>query len=217
MPGHQSSSEIKFDPALSQLLGPPKKPGARALRWKRSPTPGLGSAGQELIFARLDLFQRGSPFTIPGTRCRADGRGMANPPDMAFRSVTALHQLVFRVSRGRLLNRFYGMPVVMLTTTGRRSGKRRTTMLTSPVREGGRIVLVASKGGADHHPTWFLNLRTYPDVEVTMEGRTRRMRARVATTEEKAELWPRVTGAYRGYGQYQQRTARDIPVVILEP
>jgi deazaflavin-dependent oxidoreductase (nitroreductase family) len=78
-------------------------------------------------------------------------------------------------------------------------------------------VVIASYGGDDRHPTWFLNLRDDPKVEVTMDGKTRSMRARVASPEEKAKLWPRVVAAHRGYEQYQKRTDRDIPVVILEP
>jgi deazaflavin-dependent oxidoreductase (nitroreductase family) len=131
--------------------------------------------------------------------------------------VTGLHEAVFRVSNGRLANRGFGMPVLRLVTIGRKSGKRRATMLTSPVQDGDNIVLVASYGGDDRHPVWFLNLRDNPEVQVTMGGQTRPMRARVASTAEKAELWPRVVAAYRGYGQYQQRTERDIPLVILEP
>ena len=137
--------------------------------------------------------------------------------DSFVRFMTGMHEMVFRSSNGLLLNRLYGMPVVMLTTTGRKSGKQRTTMLTSRVQEGDVVVLVASYGGDDRHPTWFLNLRSNPDVEVMMMGETRRMRARIASAEEKAELWPRVTGAYNSYAQYQRRTSRDIPLVMLEP
>ena len=137
--------------------------------------------------------------------------------DATARFWTNLHEAVFRASNGLLFNRLGGMPVVMLTTTGRKSGRPRTTMLTSPVQDGDRIVLVASYGGDDRHPTWFLNLRDNPDVEVMMDGRTRRMRARVASPEEKAALWPRVTGSYWGYAQYQWQTSRDIPLVLLEP
>jgi deazaflavin-dependent oxidoreductase (nitroreductase family) len=142
---------------------------------------------------------------------------VVNPKDVAARLVTGFHEAVFRVSNGRVGNKGFGMPVVMLTTTGRKSGKRRTTMLTSPTQDGEGIVLVASYGGDDRHPAWFLNLRDNPEVEVTMRGQTRPMRARVASSEEKAELWPRVVAAYRGYGQYQKRTERDIPLVIVEP
>jgi len=142
---------------------------------------------------------------------------MANAKDMMMRVVTGFHKAVFRASNGRLANRGYGMPVLQLTTTGRKSGKRRTTMLTSPVQDGDRMVLVASNGGDDRHTNWYLNLRDDPNVEITMDGRTRPMRARVASADEKAELWPRVVAAHRGYAQYQTRTNRDIPLVILEP
>ena len=131
--------------------------------------------------------------------------------------MTGLHKAVFRATNGRVANRGFGMPVVILATTGRKTGKRRETMLTSPVQDGDRVVLVASYGGDDRHPTWFLNLRDKPEVELTMDGKTRPMQARVATSEDKAELWPRVVEAYKGYGQYQKRTERDIPLVILEP
>ena len=142
---------------------------------------------------------------------------VANAKDMMMRVVTGFHQAVFRASNGRLGNRGYGMPVLQLTTTGRKSGRRRTTMLTSPVQDGATVVVVASYGGDDRHPTWFLNLRDDPNVEITMHGQTRAMRARVASPEERAELWPRVVAAHRGYAQYQERTDREIPLVILEP
>jgi deazaflavin-dependent oxidoreductase (nitroreductase family) len=140
-----------------------------------------------------------------------------NLKDITMRGVNTVHRAVFRASNGRLANKGMGMPVLELTTVGRKSGKRRTTMLTSPVQEGDSLVLVASYGGDDRHPAWYLNLRDDPDVEITMRGHTRPMRARVASAEEKAELWPRVVGAYRGYAEYQTRTERDIPLVIVEP
>jgi deazaflavin-dependent oxidoreductase (nitroreductase family) len=137
--------------------------------------------------------------------------------DLAAKVLTGIHEAVFKASGGRLLNRFFGMPAVMLTTIGRTSGKPRTTMLTSPVHDDDRVVLVASYGGDDRDPAWFRNLTANPDVEVTMLGHRRRMVARVATAREKAELWPRIVEAYKGYGAYQERTEREIPVVILEP
>lgn len=142
---------------------------------------------------------------------------MANAKDVAFRVMTGVHEMVFGISNGRLAQRVGSMPVLKLTTVGRKTGKRRTTMLSSPVFDPNRIVLVASYGGDDRHPAWFLNLREHPAVEVTMRGETRAMRARVASAEEKADLWPRIAAAWRGYEQYQERTERDIPVVVLEP
>jgi deazaflavin-dependent oxidoreductase (nitroreductase family) len=131
--------------------------------------------------------------------------------------VNLLHRNVLRVTGGRVANRGFGMPVVMLQTVGRKSGKQRTTVLTSPVQEDGRVVIVASYGGDDRHPSWYLNLRDNPDVELTMNGRSQSMRARTASADERAELWPKVIAAYKGYGQYQERTDREIPLVILEP
>ena len=140
-----------------------------------------------------------------------------NVKDVAAKWFTKLHKAVFRVTNGRVGGKGFGMPVVILTTTGRKSGKKRETMLTTPVHDDNRVILVASYGGDDRHPTWFLNLRDNPDVELTLEGKTRAMNARVASKEEKTHLWPRVVEAYKGYGQYQTRTDRDIPLVILEP
>ena len=110
------------------------------------------------------------------------------------------------------------MPVLELTTIGRKSGEPRSVMLTSPVQEGSTIVVVASRGGDDQHPAWFLNLRDHPDVEVVFDGEPKRaMRARVATPGERAVLWPRVTAAHQGYAGYQARTGREIPLVLLAP
>ncbi|MDQ3643322.1 MAG: nitroreductase family deazaflavin-dependent oxidoreductase [Actinomycetota bacterium] len=140
------------------------------------------------------------------------------PRAILFRVVTALHRAVFQATRGRLLGRAGGMPVVILTTTGSRSGRRRPTMLTAPLVEGDRLVLVASYGGHSHNPHWFQNLLVHPDVGVTMGGtKERPMRARVADRDERAALWPRVVSAYPGYERYQQRTGRLIPLVVVEP
>ncbi len=140
---------------------------------------------------------------------------MPNPKDVMARLANTVHRTLFRVSNGKILGNAFGMPVLELETVGRKSGKPRTTMLTSPVHDDGRMVLVASYGGDDRHPAWFLNLRDNPSVKVTTGGETKAMTARVATAEEKAELWPQVTEAYKGYKGYQERTDRDIPLVIL--
>lgn len=142
---------------------------------------------------------------------------MAGAKDTVARMGNLIHRTVFTLSGGRLMGNFFGMPVVELITIGRKSGKKRPTMLTSPVQEGDSVVLVASYGGDPKHPTWFLNLRENPDVEILMKGRRRQMKARVASPEEKERLWPQVVGQYKGYGQYQTRTSRDIPLVILDP
>ena len=106
------------------------------------------------------------------------------------------------------------MTAVELHTIGRKSGLPRSSMLTSPIHDESRVVLVASKGGNERDPLWYGNLRANPDVEVTMNGATRAMRARTASKDEKAELWPEIVATYKNYAQYQERSGRDIPVVI---
>ena len=142
---------------------------------------------------------------------------MANLKDIMAKYGTKVHEAVFTLSSGRIAGKAGGMPVVMLTTTGRKSGAKRRTMLTSPLQDGDKVVLIASYGGDDRHPAWYLNLRDNPEVEATMGGSTKPMRARTATAGEKAELWPKITAKYKGYAGYQTKTDRDIPVVILEP
>lgn len=110
------------------------------------------------------------------------------------------------------------MPVLELTTIGRKSGEPRAVMLTAPVVDGDTIVIVASRGGDPTHPAWYLNLRDNPDVEVSLKhGPKRPMTAHIATADERATLWPRVVAAYKGYDGYQRKTTREIPLVVLTP
>ncbi|HEX3793393.1 MAG TPA: nitroreductase family deazaflavin-dependent oxidoreductase [Acidimicrobiales bacterium] len=136
---------------------------------------------------------------------------------LGFKTMNTLHRAVLKASGGKVLSKPFGMPAVELTTIGRKSGLQRSTMLTAPIHDAGRVVLVASKGGAEHDPTWYLNLTANPDVEVKIDGETRYLKARTASPEEKAELWPVIVGAYKGYAGYQTKTDRQIPVVICEP
>jgi deazaflavin-dependent oxidoreductase (nitroreductase family) len=142
---------------------------------------------------------------------------MVDLREASFKTVTRIHRTLFDISKGRFLARASGMPVVKLTTTGRKSQTPRETMLTTPVHDQGKVVLVASYGGSDRHPSWYLNLRAEPNVTITMDGHQRRMVARTASPEEKAQLWPDIVKANKGYAGYQEKTNRDIPVVILEP
>jgi deazaflavin-dependent oxidoreductase (nitroreductase family) len=137
--------------------------------------------------------------------------------DILLRSMSRSHHAVARLSGGRALGHVFGMPTVELHTTGRRTGRERVTMLTAPIADAGKLVLVASKGGDDRNPDWFANIVEHPDVVAVVGGERRAVRARVATSGERAELWPRVVAAYRGYAYYQRRTSREIPLVILEP
>jgi deazaflavin-dependent oxidoreductase (nitroreductase family) len=137
--------------------------------------------------------------------------------DLQMKGMNVAHKTVLKLSGGRLLNSFGTMPVVELHTIGRTSGKRRTTMLTAPIHGDGTYVIVASKGGDDRDPDWYRNLVANPDIELTVGGETLELTARVASDEEKAEMWPRIVEAYKGYAGYQKKTDRSIPVVVCEP
>jgi deazaflavin-dependent oxidoreductase (nitroreductase family) len=140
------------------------------------------------------------------------------PSDLFFRGLNTVHRTVMKLSGGRLGWDVANMPVLELTTTGRKTGRPHTVVLTSPVRDGDAIVVVASRGGDNHHPAWFLNLRDDPDVDVAIGREPKRsMRARVAGPDERDRLWPQVVARYKGYGDYQTRTDREIPLVLLEP
>jgi deazaflavin-dependent oxidoreductase (nitroreductase family) len=127
------------------------------------------------------------------------------------------HRALLKLSGGRLPRSVGGMQPLELHTIGRKTGERRSTLLTSPIHSEDRIVLVASKGGYSDDPIWYKNLAANPDVEITIGSRTRAMRARTASPEEKAALWPELVKVYKGYQGYQRNTTRDIPVVICEP
>ena len=136
--------------------------------------------------------------------------------DTLFKVSTGVHRALFTVSKGRMFGRVLGMPVVKLDSIGRKSGKVRSTMLTVPIVDGERLVLVASFGGDDRHPAWYRNLQANHAVRVTIAGATRAAVARTASDEERSRLWPQITEAAPVYAQYQQKTERPIPVVILE-
>jgi deazaflavin-dependent oxidoreductase (nitroreductase family) len=109
-----------------------------------------------------------------------------------------------------------GSKVLLLTATGRKSGRQIVYPLIYG-RNGGDYLLVASKGGAPQHPSWYLNLDADPDVEIQVKGDKMHARARTATPEEKAELWPIMTEEWPAYDDYQGKTDRDIPVVVVTP
>ncbi|GAB3440892.1 nitroreductase/quinone reductase family protein [Streptomonospora sediminis] len=139
------------------------------------------------------------------------------PSDFILKTMNAVHRSVLAVSGGRAGWRLSGMPAIRLTTTGRKSGEPRSVLLTSPVQEGTTLVIVASRGGDDRHPAWFLNLRANPEVAVSYQGGpTRTMQARVATADERSRLWPRAVTAFKPYAGYQAKTEREIPLVLLE-
>lgn len=140
------------------------------------------------------------------------------PSDLAFKAMNALHRSVLKITGGRTGWTASNMPVLELTTTGRKTGRPRSVMLTSPVQQGSTLVVVASRGGDDQPPAWFLNLQHNPEVGVALQGRpTQPMRARVADPDERTRLWPQVIADHQNYADYQARTTREIALVLLEP
>lgn len=140
------------------------------------------------------------------------------PSDFALKTMNAVHRGLMKITGGRIGWTGSGMPVLELITTGRKSGEPRAVMLTSPLQQGDTLVVVASRGGDDTHPAWFLNLRDNPNVQVAVKGAGKRpYHARIASPEERAELWPKVTADHKNYAGYQTKTEREIPLVLLEP
>jgi F420H(2)-dependent quinone reductase len=131
--------------------------------------------------------------------------------------MTGINNVVYRLSAGRVAGHVpSGAPLCLLTTVGRRTGRRRTVALLY-VDLDDELVVVASRGGMSAHPAWYLNVLAEPEVTVETGATTRRARARLASAEEVARAWPVLTGAYTHFDEYQQRTDRDIPVVIISP
>jgi F420H(2)-dependent quinone reductase len=133
------------------------------------------------------------------------------------RTLGSLHAWVYQKSEGRIGSQFTGgAPVMLLTTRGRKTGKSRTSPLLY-MRDGDRIITVASKGGSPNHPAWYLNLQQTTEVVVQIGNERIAMHAVTATPAQKAKYWPRLIAVYPPYQSYQARTDRDIPVVILRP
>jgi len=131
--------------------------------------------------------------------------------------LSRLHVVLYRASGGRLGGRFRKTaPVLLLTTTGRKSGKQRTTPLLY-VEEAGQYVIVASVGGAPTHPAWYLNVRANPTAAIQIGSRRLAVSAKTASPEERERLWALATQMYPQYDDYQAKTSREIPIVILTP
>ena len=145
----------------------------------------------------------------------------AIPPPGTFRAkavnaFTHANVMLYRRSGGRLGNTVKGAPVLLLDHVGRKSGRARTAPVLY-MRDGEDLVVVASRGGSDAMPAWWLNLQANPTTTVQIGTERRRVAVREANAEEKAELWPRLVEMYGDYEIYQRRTEREIPVVILSP
>jgi deazaflavin-dependent oxidoreductase (nitroreductase family) len=144
--------------------------------------------------------------------------GRPYPRHAAWRQglLTKTHTLVYRLSSGRLGTTLLGMPMLLLTTWGRRSGKLRTTpLLYLPVDDV--FVLVASNGGALRHPTWWFNLQAHPDALVQIGPVRGRVQAVPASSTDRRRFWPLLLQIYPPYARYQARTDREIPLIVLHP
>ena len=129
--------------------------------------------------------------------------------------ITSVHRFVYRATGGRLGGNLGGRKTLLLTTIGRRSGRERVTPLLY-VDDGEDFVVVASNAGDDRHPAWWLNLQAHPHASVQAGTERHAVRARRASPDEARRLWPVLEASYRHYPEYRRRTAREIPVVILE-
>jgi deazaflavin-dependent oxidoreductase (nitroreductase family) len=126
------------------------------------------------------------------------------------------HVRVYRETKGERGYHWRGATILLLTTTGRRSGDPRTMPLIYRA-DGDRFVVVASKGGWKDNPLWYENLKADPDVTIELKGQTIPVRASTAQGEERARLWPLMTEVWPDYDTYQRRAEREIPVVVLSP
>jgi deazaflavin-dependent oxidoreductase (nitroreductase family) len=132
-----------------------------------------------------------------------------------LRAFVRTHVLAYRLTRGRVGSAWRKASILLLTTRGRKSAKQRTTPVLC-LQDGARFVVVATNNGAPRHPAWYLNLLAHPRADVEVKGKRFARDARTAGAEERAELWPRLVAIYPKYERDQQRTTRELPVVILE-
>lgn len=137
-------------------------------------------------------------------------------PNLFEKTFIGLHKGLYNLSGGRLMSRLDKMPILMLTTTGRKIGKSRTPPLMY-IDEGGSFVVVGSAAGRDQYPAWYLNLEAAPEAGVRVGKVKTPVRARIADGEERARLFSAFAETAKRYGDYQAKTEREIPVVVLEP
>ena len=143
-------------------------------------------------------------------------KDFSGPARLALKLGSGVHSGVYRATGGKLFGRMGKSPILLLNTVGRKSGKKRTSPLLY-VKDGEDFVIIASKGGASTHPAWFLNLKANPDATVEVGDREVRVRAEEADAEEKARLWQKMVEMYPTYDDYQTKTKREIPLLVLHP
>ncbi len=133
-----------------------------------------------------------------------------------MKTIGVIHRGLYRLTNGSIGAKLGGRPMALLTTTGRKSGKQRTTPLQY-MMDGDNIIVVASNGGNVNQPAWWHNINASADVTVQLGRKTMRARAETANEEQRARLWPLLVDTYAGYQDYEDETERTVPVVILRP
>jgi len=137
-------------------------------------------------------------------------------PAGLLRTLGKLNVPIYRLTRGRVMGKIGNAPVLLLTSTGRRSGAPRTAPVLY-LADGQRVIVIGSNAGNTRAPAWSHNLKANPGAEVQVRGERRSVRARVAEGEERAELWRKMNAQYAGFEDYDERTSRDIAVFVLDP
>lgn len=162
--------------------------------------------------------RRGHPDLIDQHRRQTVGRSpagnIAPVENNTVKRLSALHAFLFRATGGRIGRRLVNNDMLLLTTTGTKSATPHTVPLLY-LRDGERYVIIASWGGRPTNPQWYRNLLAHPEATIQILSKKIDITARTANTQERARLWPRVIAAYHAYAEYESRTTREIPVVIL--
>ncbi len=151
-----------------------------------------------------------------GEREPSTEKDLSGPASLALKLGSGAHAGVYRATGGKLFGRVGKSPILLLNTVGRKTGRKRTSPLLY-VMDGEDFVIIASKGGAPNHPAWYLNLKANPDATVEVGDREVRVRAEEVDSEEKVRLWQKMVEMYPAYDAYQEKTEREIPLLVLRP
>jgi deazaflavin-dependent oxidoreductase (nitroreductase family) len=143
-------------------------------------------------------------------------RDLSGPANLALKLGTIVHSGIYRATGGKLLGRMGQSPILLLNSVGRKSGKKCATPLLYVV-DGEGFVIIASQGGTPSHPAWYLNLKANPDATVEVGDRKVRVWAEEEGGEENERLWQKMAEMYPTYDDYQKKTKREIPLLVLQP
>jgi deazaflavin-dependent oxidoreductase (nitroreductase family) len=143
-------------------------------------------------------------------------KGLPGPARLALKLGSGVHTGLYRATGGKLFGRMGKSPIMLLNTVGRKTGRKRTSPLLY-VMDGEDFVIIASKGGAPAHPAWYLNLKANPDATVEVGDREVRVRPEEVDSEEKVRLWQKMIEMYPTYDDFQTKTKREIPLLVLRP